>query len=337
MALQKIHILNKYVKTERNMIMKYFTNCRTLDELEHEFRRLCMLHHPDRGGDTATMQAINAEYDAVFPAFRIAYNKTAESPTQETAESTRSEFYTQNGWKGSNYDSSRTLKEIAQLVRQFIKEQFPTYKFSVRTKYASMCRELIVEMKEAPCKVYKDFDELTSQEKDDLIHRMNCNGVFSLTCWYDHELKAEFERIWEKYGNFYRCPSDQIKATVEAVDGYVNSFNWHDCDGMIDYFDVNFYYFGCMSDHIEYVPKTARIQAKAEPKTAPKTAAFLRVEFNPEFDGVEVYFPGKPSEATRSALKAAGYRWHSQKKCWYARNTEKNLQALRSIESGLSA
>lgn len=90
--------------------MKYFTNCRTLDELKKEYRRLAMLNHPDHGGDTATMQAINSEYDAVFPAFRLAYNQTAATPTTETAASTRSEFYTQNGWKGSRYDSSRSLK-----------------------------------------------------------------------------------------------------------------------------------------------------------------------------------------------------------------------------------
>ena len=134
--------------------MKYFTTCTTLDELKKEFRRLAMLHHPDHGGDTETMKAINAEYDAVFPAFKLAYNRTAKTPTAETAQSTRSEFYTANGWKGSNYESGRSLKEIAQLVRQFIKEQFPTYKFSVRTSYASMCQELHVDMKEAPCKIY---------------------------------------------------------------------------------------------------------------------------------------------------------------------------------------
>lgn len=43
--------------------MKYFTNCTTLEDLKKEYRRLTMLHHPDRGGDTATMQAINAEHD----------------------------------------------------------------------------------------------------------------------------------------------------------------------------------------------------------------------------------------------------------------------------------
>ena len=327
--------------TERKITMKYFTNCRTLDELKKEFRRLCMIHHPDRGGDTATMAVINAEYEALFPQLRQVYNRTAETPSTETAASYRSEFYTANGWKGSNYQSGRSLKEIAQLVRKFIKEQFPTFKFSVRTAYASMCQELHVDMKEAPCKVYKDLDELTMSDIEDFIRKANRNNVWSLTCWTDAEAQAEIARIWETEGDWFRIPSDQITAAAEAVDSYVNSFNRSDCDSMIDYFDVNFYYFGCLQDNarsVQFVPKTARITGKAATKQEqPAPVGFLRVEFAPEFDGVEVYFPSKPSEATRTALKAAGYRWHSKKQCWYAKNTEQHLQALRAIETGLTA
>lgn len=79
---------------------------------------------------------------------------------------------------------------------------------------------------------------------------------------------------------------------------------------------MNFYYFGCLQDNarnVKFVPKTARVAAPKEPKQEEKKAGFLRVEINPEFDGVEVYFPDKPSDETRTALKAAGYRWHSKK------------------------
>lgn len=38
--------------------MKYFANCSTLDALKKEYRRLTMIHHPDHGGDTATMAVI---------------------------------------------------------------------------------------------------------------------------------------------------------------------------------------------------------------------------------------------------------------------------------------
>ena len=61
------------------------------------------------------------------------------------------------------------------------------------------------------------------------------------------------------------------------------------------------------------------------------------IENNAKFGSKEIYFDGKPSEDVRSALKALKFRWHSVKKCWYARNTEKNLQALRAIETGTYA
>lgn len=316
--------------------MKFFVNCNTLEELKKEYRRLAMIHHPDVGGDTTTMQAINAEFEAVFPIFRIKYNSETKSNNTETAASYRSEFYTANGWKGNNYDPNLSLKEIAQLVRKFIKEQFPTYKFSVRTKYASMCQELLVDMKEAPCKIYKDLNELTDDDVDFIIKRASRNYVWSLTCWSKEEALAEIERIWGEEGTWYKIPADQIKAAAEAVDSYVKSFNFEDCDGMIDYFHVNFYYFGCLEDNarsVKFVPKTPRIQSNRKPNANNKKSNVdsIQVKINQDFNGIEVYFPGKPSDDVRTALKSAGWRWHSKKGCWYNRNTEDNLRGLRSI------
>lgn len=45
------------------MNMKYFTGCKTLEQLKREYKRLAKIHHPDCGGDDATMAAINAEFD----------------------------------------------------------------------------------------------------------------------------------------------------------------------------------------------------------------------------------------------------------------------------------
>jgi len=42
--------------------MKYFTECKTIDEVKALYKRLAKEYHPDLGGDTATMQAINTEY-----------------------------------------------------------------------------------------------------------------------------------------------------------------------------------------------------------------------------------------------------------------------------------
>lgn len=49
---------------------QYFADVKTIDDLKQAYRRLCLIHHPDRGGDLATMQDINAQYDIAFVALR---------------------------------------------------------------------------------------------------------------------------------------------------------------------------------------------------------------------------------------------------------------------------
>ncbi len=46
--------------------MDWFKDCSTVEQIKKLFRELAMLHHPDHGGDTATMQAINAAYQVAL-------------------------------------------------------------------------------------------------------------------------------------------------------------------------------------------------------------------------------------------------------------------------------
>lgn len=67
--------------------MKYFTNITTLDDLKKAYRRLAFTNHPDRGGDVATMQAINAEYEQLHELLKNQHNAGADEfhQTTETA------------------------------------------------------------------------------------------------------------------------------------------------------------------------------------------------------------------------------------------------------------
>ena len=71
--------------------MKYFMNCKSLEDLKAEYRRLVKIHHPDMGGSTETMQAINDEHDRVFEILKKQHNASADEyhQTTETAEEFR--------------------------------------------------------------------------------------------------------------------------------------------------------------------------------------------------------------------------------------------------------
>lgn len=260
--------------------MKYFKNVSSFDDLKNQYRALLKKHHPDAGGDAEVMKQVNIEYESLFPLWKQKKEAETDSVISETAGSTRQQFYTEFGWEGKNHSWNRSLKEVAAIVRAYVKEKYPLYKFSVRTSYASMCQELHVDLKESPVEIYKEFDELTYEEKQHLIAKMQYNGFFELNSWSDTELKSEFERIWKEHGNFFKCLNKVTQKVIDDVDGLVKSYNYEDCDGMIDYFSVDFYYFGCAQNNginIKIVPKTPRIQKPAKTSVTPDSSKELAV------------------------------------------------------------
>lgn len=84
--------------------MKYFTGCKTLDELKKEYRRLAMVHHPDMGGDTATMQAINNEYASLFEVLKRQHNERAAA--DET---------------GKTYATTEAPEEFMEIVEKLLR------------------------------------------------------------------------------------------------------------------------------------------------------------------------------------------------------------------------
>lgn len=65
---------------------KYFVNCKTLNQLKQEYKRLAKIHHPDCGGSDAIMAEINAEYDRLA---KILPKETATGETYQPSEDER--------------------------------------------------------------------------------------------------------------------------------------------------------------------------------------------------------------------------------------------------------
>lgn len=298
---------------------KYFKNVKSLEDLKNQFKALARQNHPDAGGDAETMKEINCEYDALFPVWKDRHNAAEpQNQTKETADSTRSEFYTECGWEGKNHDWNRSLKEVAQIVRAYVKEKYPTYKFSVRTSYASMCQELHVSLKEAPAEIYKkEPAELTEDEKSKLLRSLRYNNLFNKDSWYDRELDDAIREAWEK-SDHYKVYNEITAAILKDVDNFVKSYNYSDCNSMIDYFHVDFYYFGCKPDGLKIVPKTARIKNNA---TKPAKANNSTPEQEKTAETANIALPDDKSGYTYKITKGEDTRDGSE--LWLVRIVEK--------------
>lgn len=147
-------------------------------------------------------------------------------------------FYTQNGWAGSNYDSKLSTKEIAAKVRSYAKMNFPDFKFSIRTEWSMYTDSMYIELKEGTC---IPFVEGSRSAERGYMDTMN-----TVKGW-EKELTPEMFKV------------------LDAVTIYANSFKYDDSDSMQDYFDTNFYLKIKVSDEYKVIePKAKKRSVKPE-------------------------------------------------------------------------
>lgn len=75
--------------------MKYFNNCKSIEDVKKLYKKLCKQYHPDLNKDDTTeiMKQINAEYETAFERFKNIHESaddntktyTASKETSETA------------------------------------------------------------------------------------------------------------------------------------------------------------------------------------------------------------------------------------------------------------
>lgn len=122
-------------------------------------------------------------------------------------------FYTQNGWAGSNYDRKLGAKEVAVKVRAFLKKEFPGFKFGVRSKWGMHADTLYITILSGP--------------------------IMGLCEGNPHSYESSISGFGDAYKGRI---TDEMLAVCEKIHAFVSSYRFSDCDGMIDYFDTNFYY-----------------------------------------------------------------------------------------------
>lgn len=162
------------------------------------------------------------------------------------------DFYTANGWAGSNYDSKLSTKEIAANVRAYAKKNFPEFKFSVRSEWSMYADSMYIELKSGPC---VPFVEGSISAERGCMSTMS-----SVKAWKD-EL------------------TPKVFAALNAVSNYASSFRYNDSDGMQDYFDTNFYIHIKVSDEYKVIePKAKKSSIKPEKVEEAKEMEAVTVE-----------------------------------------------------------
>lgn len=161
-------------------------------------------------------------------------------------------FYTQNGWAGSNYDSKLSTKEIAANVRAYAKKNFPEFKFSVRSEWSMYADSMYIELKSGPCVPFVEGSR--SAERGYMSTMSTVKG-------WENELTPEMFKV------------------LDAVTTYASSFRYNDSDGMQDYFDTNFYIHIEVSDEYKVIePKAKKSSIKTEKAEEAKEMEAVTVE-----------------------------------------------------------
>ena len=194
-------------------------------------------------------------------------------------------FYTANGWAGSNYDSKLSTKEIAAKVRAFAKKNFPCFKFSITSKWSMYTDSLYIEVKEGVCIPF--IEDSRSAERGYMSTMNTVKG-------WEKDLTPEMFKV------------------LDAVTTYANSFRYDDSDSMQDYFDTNFYLSIKVGDEYKVVePKAKKSSVKAEKVEEAKEVEAVTVE------GLDIVdYPEKAiavfgdTKAIKDQLKELGGRFN---------------------------
>ena len=265
--------------------MKYFIKKMTLDEVKAAYRAAAMRLHPDRGGSTAAMQELNNEFEIAF-AIAQKFEKadatyTKRQPkTAESAGSYRRQFYTANGWQGERYNSNLSTKDIAQLIREYVKTAHPTYRFSITSDVDSITialTEYPVELtnSELMLKYYhtnyhKRWSYVPSKGNIETVSMTQSD----IEEWSKYQV--ETANCEQKFGKSDTWLNPAVYAVLKDVQDFMNSYNYNDTDSREDYFDRNFYDYvqiGKGDKPAKFVERTARSGSAKKEKEAKRLTA----------------------------------------------------------------
>lgn len=163
--------------------------------------------------------------------------------------------YTGGGWEGLKYDSNLSTKDIAKNINDYAKKEFPDVKISRKTDYngidmyvMSSDKDMFVSEKDIDNMNFSDLEQVTRSNgfnwwAKENVKDYNTNHSYSI----DDVRKYAKEQLNTTKSHDSNPSSDSWylsdygKKVISGLNKEMNSYNYDDSDGMVDYFDTNFY------------------------------------------------------------------------------------------------
>lgn len=210
-------------------------------------------------------------------------------------------FYTPNGWEGKNYSPEIRGKQVAQLLREYIRKDadLSRCKWSVTTSDCGLCADKItVALMAAP---FDPFSEEFKQAHECAYKKGYCENA-AVTDFVTPECAA----------------------VIEKVKAFIMDYIHDDSDGMIDYYDRNIYDRYTVG---RWDKPFERIEAKELQKKTPKAAGLQIIDYSEKALAVI-----GETKAVKEQLKQLGGRFNPRLSCgagWiFSKKRESELRAL---------
>lgn len=130
--------------------------------------------------------------------------------------------------------------------------------------------------------------------------------------------------VYQGYDEVYDVKPVEMAATLENIADYWlrNGDMWASINN--NCLDVTIKY------GYSYIDLFVDLKEDKKPSLNTIESEEVEITYNEEKNGIEVKFNTKPAQEVINDLKANGFRWHSIKKIWYAKQTEERINYINT-------
>jgi len=147
-------------------------------------------------------------------------------------------------------------------------------------------------------------------------------------------LQARMKATNDAHKRYLKNPSsldaaDLPESTKATIRGYKPAYSWEPHPYAPYQLTNNNKEIRRIQGRIEEIEKRATVVAKEDVEIEG-----VRISEDAEFDTVQLFYPGKPDEATRAKLKANGFRWARSIGAWTRRRSNRTTWLLSTMFPG---